>query len=364
MSNIDKYVFMPRFSIQPNKICLTNQVFIRDRANETLKSIHEFRTKRNKKVDDIPDGTKTVNVEIRENNVIKRKHHNFKISENAFRNIKSKINWLHYLSKPKSVTTYNGKSIYNFKCAFITLTLPSKQKECTADITSKYFNQLLTELRQRTKMNNYVWRLEFQKNGNVHYHIITDTYLDYFFIRDIWNRILSKGGYINDYQSKFINLNLSQYNNLVNPDNKIEFKYIAKRYALGKKHNWSKPNSVDVKSVNNNQSIASYLSKYFAKDSKHDTIKNEFDNEENSKNLRLWFCSRSLSKLKAVSNFCEAVDYSASAIVDGVNKVKKLIYRYATVYYFSIKDLPNQCKKQLSIILKAYSKSLNYIPSD
>lgn len=352
MSRLDRYVFMPSFSITPNKIALYNQVFIRDRANSELKSIHDFKKSRNH-----------ITAKITDKNIVTKKHHNFKISDNAFRTIKKKINWLYYLAKPKSVKTYNGKSIYNFKCAFITLTLPSKQKECTADITSNYFNQFLTEIRQRTKMNNYVWRLEFQKNGNVHYHIITDTYLDYFFVRNIWNRIISKGGYVQDYQDKFKDLNLSEYNNLVNSDKKVDFNIIAKRYAKGKKDNWSQPNSVDVKSVNNNQSIANYLSKYFAKDSKHDTIKNELDTLENSSSLRLWYCSRSLSKLKAVSNFCEAVDFSASALVDGIDKVKKLVHRYATVYYFNIKDLPSECKKQLSIILKSYSKSLDYIPS-
>lgn len=352
MSRIDRYLFMPSFSIEPNKIALYNQVFIRDRVNSELKSVHDFKTSR-------VVNNKSINSE---NRVVK-KHHNFKISDNAFRTIKRKINWLYYLSKPKHVKTYSGKDIFNFKCAFITLTLPSKQKECTADITSKYFNQFLTEIRQRTKMNNYVWRLEFQKNGNVHYHIITDTFLDYFFVRNIWNRIISKGGYISDYQNRFKDLNLSQYNQLVNANKKVEFPVIAKRYAKGKKDNWSQPNSVDVKSVNNNQSISNYLSKYFAKDSKHDTIKNELDTDENSKSLRLWFCSRSLSKLKTVSNFCEAVDWSAEALVEGIDKVKKLVHKYATIYYFNIKDLPDSCKKQLGIILKSYSRDLGYVPS-
>lgn len=352
MSNNDRFVFMPRFSIQPNKICLTNQVFIKDKANNILKSVHDYKTNKN-----------VITSTITDKNKVTRKHHNFKISDNAFRNIKSKINWLYYLAKSKSVKTYNGKEIYNFKCAFITLTLPSKQVESTQTVTNTYFNQFLTEIRQRTKMSNYVWRLEFQKNGNVHYHIITDTYLDYFEVLNIWCRILSKGSYIDTYQDKFKNLNLSQYNKLVNCNGKQEFNTIAKRYAKGKKSNWRKPNCVDVKSVSNNQSIANYLSKYFAKDSKHDTINNELDTIENSQHLRLWFCSRSLSKLKAVKNFIEAVDYNAGTLVDGLKKVRKLIYRYATVYYFNIKDLPDQCKKMLNIILKEYSNSLHYYPS-
>lgn len=353
MADNDRYVFMPKFSITPNKICLYNQVFIRDRQNAELKSINSMRKPQNR-------FDKTINSK----NVVTKKHHNFKISDNAYRTLKKKINWLYYLSKSKNVKTYNGKQIYNFKCAFITLTLPSKQNEATSDITSKYFNQFLTEVRQRTKMVNYVWRLEFQKNGNVHYHIVTDTYLDYLFIRKIWNRVISKGGYVAKYQDRFKNLTLSEYNRLVNKNQKTDFSLIAKRYAQGKKDNWSQPNSVDVRSVTNNKSISNYLSKYFAKDSDHGTICNELDTLENSKSMRLWFCSRSLSKLKTLSNFCEAVDFSASALVDGISKVKKLVCKYVTVYYFDFKNLPVCSKQLLGLLLKRYSVSMEYKPSD
>ena len=352
MSNFDRFLFMPSFSIEPTKVSLFNRVFIRNQSTGELTTRHANKI------------TRVVNHKTQQSsNLVSTKHHNFVISDNAYRTIKRKINWLHYLAKPKHVKTYNGKDIFNFKCAFITLTLPSVQKECTQEFTNLYFNQFLTEIRQRTKMQNYVWRLEFQKNGNVHYHIITDTYLDYFFVRSIWNRILSKGAYISDYQSRFINLNLSEYNNIINSDKKLEFKEVARRYAVGKKDNWTQPNSVDVKSVNNNQSISNYLSKYFAKDSKHDTTRNILDTHENSRKLRLWFCSRSLSKLKTVSDFVEAVDFSAQYLVDGVDKVKKVIHRYCTCYYFNVKDLPAFCKKELSLILLSYSRSLGYQPS-
>src|SRR5690606_40476869 len=91
---------------------------------------------------------------------------------------------------------------------FITLTLPSKQKDPTKFITNNLFNQFLTEIRQRTKMENYVWRLEFQKNKNVHYHIVTDTYIDYHLVLKIWNRILDNYGYIKPYTEKHNKLSL------------------------------------------------------------------------------------------------------------------------------------------------------------
>lgn len=348
----DKYVFIPSFSLEPNKVVSYNSVFVRDYENEELRHIASLRNKKLNKF-----------ININSSKIIKKDFHNFKISENAYRNLKRKINWLYYLSKSKKVKTYNGKEIYNFKVAFITLTLPAKQKTPTATVTKELLNNFLTEVRQRTEMINYVWRLEFQKNGNVHYHLITDTYLDYFFIKKIWNRLLKSKGYIKEYQEKMNRLTLSEYNNVYNQNSKIEFNKMAKRYARNKRENWSNPPSVDVKSVISDKAIANYISKYFSKNSIGETIKNELDNEGNSKSLRLWYCSRSLSKMKTISNFCEAVLYDIFAIVSFAEKTTKIIGKYATSIYFEIKELPHNSRKWIEMIFRDYSQKQGYVPS-
>lgn len=350
--DISNYVFLPSFSLEPNKVTSYNSVFIRNRVEGTIKSIHEFK----KSKTSIFDKNKIVDT-------VKRSKHNFEISDNAYRTLKRRINWLYYLSKSKSVKTYSGKSIYNFKIAFITLTLPSKQLTCTAEVTNNLLNNFLTEVRQRTKMDNYVWRLEFQKNGNVHYHIVTDTYIDYFLIKKIWNRILKLNGYIEGFQTRFKDLSLIEYDKLINHDKKLEFKEVAKRYAKNKSENWEQPPSVDVKSVISKQAISNYISKYFSKGSDNKSLKNELDNDDNSSNLRLWFCSRSLSKLKTISNFCEAVEYDIFAVVSVSKKIFKVFGKYATSIYFDINSMVGAYRKFIEILLKDYSKKQGYIPA-
>lgn len=360
MSRFDSYVFIPSFSLEPNKVTSYNSVFIRSQNSNQIKSIHEFKTRKIISSSSSTHSKSSLQNSHSSISNLSNNNHNFVISDNAYRNLKRRINWLYYLSKSKSVKTYSGKNIYNFKIGFITLTLPSKQKTCTKDVTNNLLNNFLTEVRQRTKMENYVWRLEFQKNGNVHYHIVTDTYLDYFFIRKIWNRILKLNGYISEYQNKFKNLSLSEYRNIVDKNHKIEFKNIAKRYAKNKSENWENPPSVDVKSVISNQAISNYISKYFSKENDENPIKNEFDNDENSKNLRLWFCSRSLSKLKTVSNFVEAVKYDIFSIISHSKKIKKIVGKYATSYYFEIKTMSGNARKWIELILRNYAKEKNY----
>lgn len=351
-SKLDKYVFLPSFSLEPNKVTSFNSVFIRDRVNNELKSIHSRKKIKANRF-----------VHINSDNKVVKQFHNFKISDNAYRTLKRRISWLYYLSKSKSVVTYNNKKIYNFKIGFITLTLPTKQQTSTNIVTNELLNPFLTELRKRTGMKNYVWRLEFQKNGNAHYHIVTDTYLDYFFVLKIWNRLLKANGYIEGYTKKFKSLSLLEYNKLVNKDGKTDFNVIAKRYAKGCKYKWEQPNTVDVKSVISNKAISNYISKYFAKDSDHETICNDLDNEDNSKSIRLWFCSRSLSKLKSISNFCEAVDYDIFSIVSYAKEKKQVIGKYATSIYFEIKSMVGNARKWISKILKDYSVKQGYIPS-
>lgn len=344
-------LFLPSFSLQPNKLSSFNSVFIRDKDNEQIKSIKEGTRTRAKKF-----------TKITEANNITRSSHNYTISDNAFRTLKSKINWLYYLSKSKQIKTYNGKDIFNFKIGFITLTLPSKQQTCTKEVTQSLLNPFLTEIRQRTGMENYVWRLEFQKNGNVHYHIVTDTYIDYHLVKKIWNRLLDSKGYIQPYRDKMNKLLLSDYIDLYKYSTKYTYSDLVKNYARNKREDWSQPNSVDVKPVVSNKAIANYISKYFAKDSNDNPIKNELDNDENSENLRLWFCSRSLSKLKSVSNFCEAVDYDIFSIISWADEVKKVVLKYTTMYYFELSKMRGKARQWIEFLLKKYATDVGYQP--
>lgn len=345
-------IFIPSFSLTPNKMVAYNSVFKRDYENELIVPIQS-----KKKLDFF----KTYNES--KNQIIKRTSHNLEISTNAYRNLKNKINWLYYLAKSKKVKTYNGKTIFNFKMCFITLTLPSKQITPTIEVTKNLLNPFLTEIRQRTEMSNYVWRLEFQKNGNVHYHLVTDTYLDYYFVKQIWNRLLASNGYIAPYQEKWAKLSLLEYNNKVNPYHKIEFSVIKKRYFRARQENWSNPNSIDVRSVISSQSIASYISKYFGKAGDPQFCSSEYDTLNNTANLRLWFCSRSISSLKSISGFCETFKVDIYSLIKSIKNVKIIVTKYATIYFFNVKLITGFIRQTLEILYRTYSRQQGYIPA-
>lgn len=295
-------------------------------------------------------------------NKVERKFHNFKISPSAQNKLKEKISWLYALSKSRYKKSLSGREIYNFKMAFITLTLPSLQVNPTSEITNICFNQWLTEIKKLYNLQNFVWRLEFQKNSNVHYHLATDCYIDYNVAQKIWNRVINKLGYVNRFTERFKNMNFSEYCAL-NHNLSVDKNELSRRFAKGRSNGWKVPKSVDVVSCSSGKAIAVYISKYFSKKENQNNKCNALDNESNSFGLRLWFCSRSLSKLDAVKQYCEVADINFENELFGCKGVLKIVREYVTVIYYSISNLLADSKKVIYQILRNYAFSLNYCPS-
>src|SRR6056297_3299633 len=99
-----------------------------------------------------------------------------RISKQSKKKIQQSINWLMFQAKKKSYIVERTGSIQYFKVNFITLTLPAKQQHSDQVIKTEIFEKWLTEMRNLNLMGEYVWRAELQDNGNIHFHIATDTY--------------------------------------------------------------------------------------------------------------------------------------------------------------------------------------------
>lgn len=123
--------------------------------------------------------------------------------------------------------------------SFITLTISSKERHLEANEGHKLcLAPWLLRMKRKASMRTYIWKAEFQKNGQLHYHITTPSFIEYSLIRDEWNNILRKEGLLSHW----------------NP-------YTDKS-----------PNSTDVHSVYKVKNIQAYLTKYISKGNK-DVIK-------------------------------------------------------------------------------------------
>lgn len=346
---MEEYIFLETFSLTPHRLSIYNTKVRRnpsvDPAKKTLST-----SEKNKILANLHGGEYTAET----------RWHNFTISEQARKTMMLKINWLYFMAKSRYKKAISGVEIHNFKLNFITLTLSGKQEHPTAEITEKLFNQFLVEIRKIYKIENYVWRLEFQKNGNVHYHIVTDTYTDFHIVLKIWNRIQAKLGYVAKYTKKHIVMTLNDYVNAYNDNGKVSFDTLKYRYARGKASSWKIPNSVDVKSVSSGKKISFYISKYFSKKENKNNACNPLDNKENSIGLRLWFCSRSLSKLTAIREFVPAFNFNLLEHLYTAKDIFYVAHDFCQSWFYSISTLLNESKAVISQLLRNYALTSGY----
>jgi hypothetical protein len=112
---------------------------------------------------------------------------------------------------------------------FITLTLSSRQVHCDKTIKRECLNHFLIYLKRHYGAVNYIWKAELQKNGNIHYHIITDKYIPHQELRELWNMAQNRLSYVDMFE---------QHRN---------------------------PNSTDIHSLKRVRNVMSYVGKYMSK---------------------------------------------------------------------------------------------------
>lgn len=298
------------------------------------------------------------------------KNHPFVLSFASKRKLKDSINTMYCLSKPRTVYRRNGKPIYNFRQAFVTLTLPSQQKHSDTVIKSQCVNQYLTELRQRYNFKNYVWKAELQKNGSIHFHFFFDKFLDYKVHRWLWNRCIEKLGYVSVYQKKFSNLSIQEYANI----RRQPVESVKDAFASGVRDRWCNPNSVDVRSIRNDKDLAVYASKYVSKDESGEMIKAPSGKIKRKISISMLVreraFGRSWSRSYSLAQFQNIVTFDLDEIINEIKEIKKcveavkvIIGDWFSVIYFKLQKLPQWFQKWHGHIFKSCANySLYPIP--
>ena len=258
---------------------------------------------------------------------------------------------MYVLSTPRTVKINAKKNIYNFRQSFITLTLPSEQIHSDVEI-KVCLDRFLTILRNNFKIKNYVWKAELQKNENIHFHLTIDKYIHYNALRYYWNKSINRLGYVDRYSVKMQKLSLNGYARL----RQKSINDVRDVYVRGVRSKWSTPNSIDVKSVRNNNDVSVYLSKYFAK-----ADDNNLDKDRLANFGRVWSRSQSLSRLKYKNKIYldDIKDW-----IDKVVSIKKATYTinydYCKVIYLRLYLIPRSILEQFNIMLFGNAKMYNY----
>lgn len=293
------------------------------------------------------------NVVVSEN--LNKNKSSFTLSKNSIRNLTESINLLFLLSKKRVVIINKKKKIYNYKASFITLTLPAKQFHTDVKL-KEHFSLFLNNIRNTLKVNNYVWKCELQKNGNLHFHLVIDKYINYNVLLYYWNLQLKRLGYVTLYSNKFSKMTLLDYANY--RGKKVE--ECSKAYAFGVKSKWQSPNTVSVNSIYSSKMLASYLSKYISKSSSNN---NELTDDElirASKIGKLWGRSHSISKFPKMSNYDVRSLFAYIKKVKGSDKIKRVKNDFCTTFYLYFSSLNSEFYKWYRSVFIDVAISSNY----
>ena len=155
------------------------------------------------------------------------------------RKVRKAVEWLVASSPKKRVYSKATGSYWYFRINFVTLTLSSRQIHCDKVIKRECFDKFIQAMKNSFKGVRYIWRAESQANGNVHFHLTTDKFLPYEWLRNVWNKMQNRLGYVD-------------------------------RFAAV--HGHDNPNSTDVHSIKSVKNIAAYIAKYCTKEAKYRPI--------------------------------------------------------------------------------------------
>lgn len=223
---------------------------------------------------------------VRNESNLKQNQSNGVLSPKARKRLVNAINWLLLVSKKKRVYCRDSGKWVSFRISFVTLTIPAVGHDISDHVIKrKVLHNFLSACYAQYGMRHYVWKAERNKNGNIHFHLTTDSYIHHSAIRRLWNQSLEKVGLISLYQEKMSSLSFDEYRVLRSREEGIDEQQIKNAFMRGVSEGWSNPNSTDVHAVRGIRNLGAYLADYMAK---------KEDGKEPIKG-RIWAASESLS---------------------------------------------------------------------
>lgn len=228
-----------------------------------------------------------------------QKRYSGELTPSARKKLKSACEILFALAKVKKAVSHKSGKEFSFRIALITLTLSAPQSHFSdRDIKKLLLEPFLRHFRTRG-LFNYVWKAERQRNGNVHFHILTDAYFDKTDLKNYWNKLQAGQGFIETFY---------------------------------RKHGHRQPNSTDVKAVRSQEGMKSYMLKYMLKNPDKGT-QLEISRPVDSKSVgKIWDCSLNLKLKNDTAEPIEDWQFELLEKHTEAGKLKRIDCEHCVVY--------------------------------
>lgn len=173
-----------------------------------------------------------------------------------------------------------------------TFTLSSDQAHTDQEIRRNLLRPTLQQMGRKYKGLNYMWFAEKQDNGNVHFHLVLDKFIDMKVLRRLWNDAQARHGYIERYRAgrEAWHAGGFHYDQADKEGRTRQQQLLA--YHEGVRTGWGQPNSTDIRHVKGAGAVISYVVEYCSKG-----VKGEAGSVHDKLEGHLWGCNRPLAKL-------------------------------------------------------------------
>jgi hypothetical protein len=249
-------------------------------------------------------------------------------TSSAKKNLKKTIDIFSQITKEHWTTHIINKKRFKFQLSFITLTIPNSNIYHPSYTNKNLMSKFCEWLTKTKKSKFYIWKLEWQMRGQVHYHITIDNQIHYKEIQSKWNYFLNKLNMLDEYKIKF---------------------------------NKNNPPTTKINKVYKVQNINSYLQKEFSKSIQNeDPNKEKYNDDEKNKKYRLWDASIQLKAAKIYQTEfenIETIDYATQLYIQS-SDISHFKNEHCEIFTFKEKSInkliPTNLKEQ-------YSNHLNSI---
>jgi hypothetical protein len=233
--------------------------------------------------------------------------------------------------KPKTIFNSITQQYQYHHLSFITLTV-SCHKNISTDFAYEWLlRPFLGWMRETKGVKCYVWKLEFQKRGQIHYHITFPDFIAWPEIRKTWNSLQRKAGLLDEY---------------------------------AKEHGHFDPNSTDIHAVEAKQNLANYIIKELGKsinakrlhakkiiesliqageipaDQKKQFI-DDYTGQELKAQGKIWDCSNNLSGAAYFTLPMESWHMEAFDLLRNKGQLYEVVDDWWSLIYLKSKDPPD-----------------------
>lgn len=277
-----------------------------------------------------------------------KKQYSGGMSQGSRKRISKAITLLTQAAKPKWIFNHISQKYQYHHLSFITLTVSSQKNISTRYGYDNLLRPFLGWLRDTKGVKIYVWKLEFQERGQVHYHITIPDFIDYNEIRKTWNVLQHKAGLLDEYAKEHghFNPNSTDIHEVVNKRNIAN--YLVKE--LGK--------AVDAKRVRATGMVNSLIQAGEIPAEEKQKFIDEYVGDELKAEGKVWDCSNNLAGASYFALPMEKWHMDAFEQLRSAGEIREVVQDWWSLIYFTGIDPPDILRQSEQTQLDDYLKTI------